>query len=576
MAWPVYITIGNIDKSLRRKPSSGAAVLLGYLPYTKLECFSANHRSAAKHQLFHDAMELILKPLEKAGLDGVDLACADGFIRHVFPILASYIADYPEQCLVGCHKENSCPNCTVTPGERGDDVYNEPREASTTLNALSEKSIGNDRETFDSLNLRPIKPFWRNLPHCDIHECITPDIHHQLHKGVFHDHLVNWCTHTLGTNEDTRNSEIDARFRALPPHSNLRHFSEGISTTSQWTGKEFKSMEKVFVGVLAGTSNPDVVEATRHVLDFIHYAQLEVHTTETLDLMDKSWAAFHEKKDIFVDLGVRADFNINKLHNVRHYTQHIRSRGTADGFNTEGTERLHIDLAKLAYRASSRHAYVKQMARWLMRQESLRRFQQYLRWAIPEYQESDGDEDADVNEAGPFDEVEDDEGAEQEQGQHGDEHEDLNEDAADGTLDATTTVSVARHPAFPSLTVKSIENDFQAKYFVWYAQAFMVSQDKDWTPRQSLVSPDDLPVSVYRSATIQLPSLPQRENEPTRNVVHACKELPAQFLATGHQKAKEARFDTVLVRLEASRTRPGQTEELAGALSVVFSSLSSS
>jgi hypothetical protein len=35
--YPVYLTIGNIPKSIHRKPSRGAQILLAYLPTTKLE-----------------------------------------------------------------------------------------------------------------------------------------------------------------------------------------------------------------------------------------------------------------------------------------------------------------------------------------------------------------------------------------------------------------------------------------------------------------------------------------------------------------------------------------------------------
>lgn len=35
-AYPVYMTIGNIPKDIRRKPSRRAYILLGYLPTTKL------------------------------------------------------------------------------------------------------------------------------------------------------------------------------------------------------------------------------------------------------------------------------------------------------------------------------------------------------------------------------------------------------------------------------------------------------------------------------------------------------------------------------------------------------------
>lgn len=36
-AYPVYMTIGNIPKDIRRKPSRQAHVLLAYLPTTRLE-----------------------------------------------------------------------------------------------------------------------------------------------------------------------------------------------------------------------------------------------------------------------------------------------------------------------------------------------------------------------------------------------------------------------------------------------------------------------------------------------------------------------------------------------------------
>jgi hypothetical protein len=59
--------------------------------------------------------------------------------------------------------------------------------------------------------------------------------------------------------------------------------------------------------------------------------------------------------------------------------------GTTDGFNSEASERLHIDLAKLGYRASNKKDYTVQMVQWLTHREAVHRFTGYLQWAMPNY-----------------------------------------------------------------------------------------------------------------------------------------------------------------------------------------------
>ena len=76
-AWPVYLTIGNINQSIRRKPSERATVLVGYIPITHGECFSMAKQKFKGYQLFHDLMRAILKPLVEAGKYGVRMTCAD-------------------------------------------------------------------------------------------------------------------------------------------------------------------------------------------------------------------------------------------------------------------------------------------------------------------------------------------------------------------------------------------------------------------------------------------------------------------------------------------------------------------
>ncbi|KAF8811835.1 hypothetical protein BYT27DRAFT_7208143 [Phlegmacium glaucopus] len=211
VAWPVYLSIGNIKKATRHQPTARAMVLVGYILVCKLECFSKKKQSVEGYQLFHECMHTLLEPLIKAGTDGVDMDCANGFIWTIFPILSVYIADYPEQCLVACCKESACPTCLVKPIDQGAPIHSVLQNQTTTLNILSQQSRG----------LRPVNPFWADLPHCDIFSCITPDLLHQLHKGVFKDHLVSWATEAMSGGSE----EIDWRFRTMTPHPTLRYKS---------------------------------------------------------------------------------------------------------------------------------------------------------------------------------------------------------------------------------------------------------------------------------------------------------------------------------------------------------------
>ena len=114
--WPLYMSIGNIHKDIRRKLSNNAWILLGLLPVPPKAC----GRSFADN-VFHTAVDKILAPLKNINPngEGVELHCADGHIRRGFPILAAWIADYPEySTIMGC-TSMWCPCCEIPLKEMG-------------------------------------------------------------------------------------------------------------------------------------------------------------------------------------------------------------------------------------------------------------------------------------------------------------------------------------------------------------------------------------------------------------------------------------------------------------------------
>lgn len=141
-------------------------------------------------------------------------------------------------------------------------------------------------------------------------------------------------------------------------------------------------MEKVLIGCLAGLydDNPRVIETARAALDFIQLSQYDSHWTLTLIAMTEALEDFHHHKQVFIELGVRDHFNIPKIHSMQHYVPSITEVGSCRDLSTDISERLHIEYAKLGYRASNKKDYVKQMVVWLARREKVVWFEAYLAW----------------------------------------------------------------------------------------------------------------------------------------------------------------------------------------------------
>lgn len=383
-AYPVYMTIGNIPKELRRKPSQRTHILIGYLPTTPLHHIQnkASRRRMVAN-LFHYCVSHMLGPLKPAGEAGIVMSSGDGVTRYTFPIFACFVGDYPEQVLVSGCKTGDCPKCPATRGELGqlEDCY-QYRDLETVLEALStfEQDPGGYASTCANAGIKPIvHPFWEFLPYSDVYLAITPDVLHQLHQGVMK-HLISWVTSVFGQ------KEIEARSKCLPPNHNLHSFPKGISSFSRLTGKEHADICKILLGLVVDLKLPDrrsplpLLHSIRSLLDFLYLAQYPLHTSKTLRLLQQSLERFHEHKHIFVELGVRDNFNLPKLHSLAHYVESIQLFGTTDNYNTEYTERLHIDLAKDAYRATNHRDEYSQMTVWLERKEKVLQHQSYLDW----------------------------------------------------------------------------------------------------------------------------------------------------------------------------------------------------
>ena len=86
----MYITIGNLPKEIRRKPSMQGQILLAYLPVTKLKHVkNVKAQRRLQANLFHASLRFLLKPTIKPAKNGIPMHCGDGVIRSCHPIFCN-------------------------------------------------------------------------------------------------------------------------------------------------------------------------------------------------------------------------------------------------------------------------------------------------------------------------------------------------------------------------------------------------------------------------------------------------------------------------------------------------------
>ncbi|KAG8938808.1 hypothetical protein FRC03_006892 [Tulasnella sp. 419] len=164
-----------------------------------------------------------------------------------------------------------------------------------------------------------------------------------MHEGMVK-HLHSWVNRLLGP------KELDQHLQRVPPNHSLQVYDKGISGFSRLTGNEHQQLGKQPLGCIANYVPPAVIRATQALLDFTYIVQYQSHSEDTLAYLEEALYDFHKDKDTFIKLKAwLGSFNFPKVHSLLHYVRAIKAFSTTDSYNTESTERLHIDMVKDAY-----------------------------------------------------------------------------------------------------------------------------------------------------------------------------------------------------------------------------------
>ncbi|KAJ6515253.1 hypothetical protein C8R45DRAFT_887963 [Mycena sanguinolenta] len=363
---PVYGSPGNLTGIARRAHGNGV-LPVAFLPIAKTTKRQRKTVAFQKfvRQMYHACLARVFEPL-KAGMTTPEVVqCPDGHFRRVIYGFGPYIADYPEQVWLGCVVQGWCPKCDASP---------------TNLDAPGTRRLRSHRKTdflitcfdpgtlWDDFGIRSdIVPFTHDFPRAEIYELLSPDLLHQIIKGTFKDHLVEWVMqylHQMHTEAHVLEiiADIDHRISAVPSFPGLRRFPDGRDF-SQWTGDDSKALMKVYLSAIAGHVPSEMVKCLSAFLDFCYLVRRNALTSDTLDEIDAALARFHTHRDIFIATGVRISISLPRQHSMVHYRPSIILFGSPNGLCSSITESKHIKAVKEPWRRSNRHNAIFQMLR---------------------------------------------------------------------------------------------------------------------------------------------------------------------------------------------------------------------
>ena len=196
-AYPVYMSCGNIKKSLRTKLSAQCWMLVALIPIVKFE--PVELQGLLTRILYHQCMDVMTTTLKEYSHVPAELTDADGYKRLVRTFLLAHLADNPEQQLIACVTTSQSPISLAQFHQLGDPNPYPPRLGLTTMRLILNLPTGPD------LSLRQLeceakrmglngvyKPFWRDWRYADPSTFLAPDVLHQLHR-MFMDHPVKWA-----------------------------------------------------------------------------------------------------------------------------------------------------------------------------------------------------------------------------------------------------------------------------------------------------------------------------------------------------------------------------------------------
>ncbi|KAN0080179.1 hypothetical protein V8E55_009745 [Tylopilus felleus] len=351
--YPLYLSIGNLHNTTRHAHKNGVQ-LIAFLAMPKTTKEYAATPSFRKfcRQLFHRSLSKILERLRPFMSKWKLMKFADGYFQWVIYSLGPYIADYEEQVLLSCIVHNWCPKCMARNKDLdADALYRCQDHTNLLVEDINLGLLWDEYGIVGNLIL-----FTHDFLHADIYILLAPDILHQLIKGTFKDHLVDWIEKFICG----RDGSVFYRIAGVASFTSLQCFPQGRNF-KHWTGNDSKALMKVYLPAIDGHVAPDMVRTVCAFLEFCYLVRRNTIDERTLVQIQDALDCFYQYRKIFLEMQVVTTFSLPCQHSMKHYIDMIRMFGAPNSLCSSITESKHIKAVKEPYRRSNRNQALGQM-----------------------------------------------------------------------------------------------------------------------------------------------------------------------------------------------------------------------
>ncbi|KAJ3537818.1 hypothetical protein NM688_g6619 [Phlebia brevispora] len=441
--WPLYLWNYALSKYINSKQSNFAAHHVAYIPslpdilqdiYQKVYGTAAMKDTLrfCKAELVHAVLLILLDPdFMHAYEHGLLVECADGFLRHIFPRIFAYSADYPEQALLVCIwflARCLCPTCLGTKADAPDmgsvrdmRLRHNIREDSEDVQDLIARARSliffqglstHSKRIEDLLKPTSLLPTWsafslRLAPFGVNHYSLFKlDVMHGFELGVWKalfTHILRLLQYYGGTSLTTLNE----RFRNVPTfgRGTIRRFGSNVSEMKQFAAHNYENVLQCIIPCLEGLLP---VPMEQIVFDMIWFlliwhalAKLRLHTEATVHVF--RGATTHLSRAIGGTRGGQAtltkktkklNLKMFKWHNLPHFPDQIALVGPTDIYSTQTGKSEHKRV-KGWYGLINKNKHEGQIAMKQQRQKALMEIKQHDVVAIEAREEAERAKSAD-------------------------------------------------------------------------------------------------------------------------------------------------------------------------------------